>query len=69
MKVRVIPIVIGALGTVMENLEKRGRVEPIQTTELVGWLVGCYGISTFCSLFNAKSIIIKIITSILNNLV
>ena len=41
MKVRVIPIVIGALGTVtkglvqgLEDLEMRGRVETIQTTEL-----------------------------------
>ena len=42
MKVTVIPIVIGALGTVtkrlikgLEDLKKRGRVETIQTTTLL----------------------------------
>ena len=42
MKVTVIPIVIGALGTVtkglvqgLEDLEIRGRVETIQTTALL----------------------------------
>ena len=43
MKIMVIPIVAGALGTVLEDLEKRlgdqemrGRIDTIQTTALIG---------------------------------
>ena len=42
MRVKVVPIVIGALGTVPKNLEKslselkiKGRIETIQTTALL----------------------------------